>query len=216
MITFKQFINEEQMDLLTILERDCGPFLRESKHRGLLHRGINGLKQNDARKVENPITDGTILYWEKAVRTDRQPMDFGIDQHSELDKWFNDKFGFKARSQAVFCFGDDVWSGVMKQYGPEYLIFPIGEFEYVWSPEIKDLFMAAQGEMYYYQDDVSYEDRKKHTSLELYMNAQGYKSTGLDKAVTMRNEIMIKCDKYYAFSIEDSDAIRIMLGLSVD
>ena len=219
-ITFKQFIlmeADDDNDLLAMLERDCAPFLNESKHRGLLRRGMKASSFGGAKKVTDPFTGKELYFWENKVRKDRQPRDFSTAQHKELDEWFLKNHGFKARSEGLFCFGDRAKNHVTAEYGQLYFIFPIGEFEYVWSPQIADLYVEGlQNGMNHYPDDATDEEKEKYSPIELFMRGYTYKTTGLEKAVVGSNEIMIKCDKYYAFPQSAEDALRISLGLTVD
>lgn len=218
-ITFKQFILMEAdgNELLAVLERDCGPFLSASKHRGLLRRGMKGKSLGITKTVIDPFTDKDLDFWENKVRKDRKPRDFSDEEHEELNNWFNENHGFKARSEAVFCFGDKARDYVTAEYGPLYFIFPIGEFEYVWSPNITDLYVEAlQNNIDHYPDDATEAEKEKYSPIELFMRNAGYRTTGFEKAVAGSNEIMIKCDKYYAFPESAGDALRISLGLTVD
>lgn len=183
-------------NLVAILERDCGPFLKQSKKQGLLYRGIKGSFSNKGTTAEG------IKYAIKEVRTDRKPLHTTESHHEIIDAWFKKKFGFNARSESMFCFGD-VGSDNIAQYGKKYIVFPIGDFKYVWSSEVRDL----------WQDFDNQNVRDESDIIDL-LNDSEYTKAGLGTAVSSNNEIMIKCEKYYAFPMSADKKIRNLLGMS--
>lgn len=195
MITFKQYLNEKEgIDLKTLLERDCEFFLEEVRRNGLLVRGMhfNGYGKHVDYVHKNGEED-MIEYHEKTVRTDRKPLDTHPTLHQKLDDWFFENFGQRPRTQAMFCFGDSR-SGVdaTDHYGTTYAVFPIGKFEYVWSPDVQDLYsqMEESGDNKYLDSDEDFDE---------YMKGLHYRDDNLWKAVTSKNELMVSCKKYYAF-----------------
>ena len=211
MISFKQFINEDDTNLTfkELVERDCQPFLKESKQTGLIYRGINEASMRiDAAKSVLPTAEAlqsrAIMYWEKSVRSDRQPKDTNRQQHQIIDDWFKTKFGFGARSQAMFCLGE-TGKKLLRHYGTPMIVFPIGEFKYVWSPSVKDLYNEVGQETHLLQDEDKLVD---------YLNDCRYIDSHLHKAVNMSHEIMIKCDRYYAFDIHAEHLIKLALDMT--
>ena len=69
-------------------------------------------------------------------RTNRKPLDTSIETHNALDKAFEDKFGKKLRSSAVFVTMDRFQS---EQYGEIYYIFPLSESKFYHSDIVNDL-----------------------------------------------------------------------------
>jgi len=146
---------------------------------------------------------------ERAPRKDRRPKDTDIERHEELDNWFLDKFGWRARSSGVFCTPDYMTA---LSYAAKIIVGPLGVFiiipqkpyEYIWSPKVRDLM--------YDSSDI---------------NKLGYKDTGLSNNKT--NEVMIKCDKYkmlnvtyfpwwyekYGKESESTGAMGAVAGMSV-
>lgn len=218
MKTFKQFLLSEATDhneLKELLEHFCEPFIRQSKSRGLLKRGMT-LSLEGEKSVADPYDEegasSRIYYWERVPRRDRNPRDLSAGLHKEIDQWFNEKFGFKARSQAVFCVGE---RGNVNEYGDLYYIFPMGEFQYAWSPEVRDLFAVRSHEMLDYPEDVTDAEKEKYTPLEYFMEGLDYTNDDLDKAVVARHEVMLKCDKYLAFPKEAGAALRKALDIDL-
>jgi len=90
----------------------------------------------------------------KKTRKNRKPKDTPYEVHEILDDLFYRKFGIKARSQTIFATGYIVEAD---QYGNVYLMFPIGRYEIIWSPDIQDLwgFLEDSDLLDYLYDDTS-------------------------------------------------------------
>jgi len=193
MKTFKQFISEAQFDDIDAavdeILHHCGPFLHESRRKGFLQRGMQGLDLT-------PWDDKSVPYVIKKVNKERVPRrGAGLNaiEHKVVDDFLHDKLGIRGRSQAMFCIGQSE-KGTQKasQFGTPYIVFPIGDFKYVWSPEVFDIF----GQLHYKSEDP--EEQKKE--IETWLKGKKYRTTGLDQAVKSANEIMIDCETYYVFS----------------
>jgi len=207
MITFKQFLSEEEMnEVEKLIKTDCGPFLREAKGAGFLRRGIK------ARTFDNFVTDyagDDLSYIVKEVRQDRRPADSSPFVHAAMDEWFEKNMGFKARSSTMFAFGEHVRSSVLASYGTSCIVFPIGPIKYAWSPVVRDLYV----ELPVFPNEEDNEVRKKLIWEKL--DAYDYKTTDLNEAISHDpyREIMIQCDKYYAFPIGYKEQLQISLDI---
>lgn len=173
-----QYINEAATLINTaeeIVERiksECQPFLKEVQGR----RAYRGIQKS------NPAAN----YMKKEVRTDRQPLTSTRDQHDFIDGELYKKFGWHPRSEAMFVFGAPT-NFQLSVYGSIFMVFPIGQYKYVWSPDIRDL----------YQDLPV--DRKSYMQQWAERMIPTYKDTGLKTALTMKDyEVMIGCKEYYA------------------
>jgi len=170
MSRLKRYIVEEEGILskyLTLIEKECQPYIK----------AIRGGKGLFARVTSEK---STIL--KKKVRTDRRPLDTSVKIHKWFDRIFEKKFGWKARSNAIFCYGRPADEVALY----DFLVFPIDKFKYVWSPNIFDLYniTASQPDDYIESnDDV----------LETYK----YTDKGLKKALVSGNEIMVNCKEVY-------------------
>ena len=72
-----------------------------------------------------------------SARSDRHPRDTPKEVHEWLDKWFKSNFGWKARSQGVFCASTP--SGI-EMFGKNVnLFFPCNGYKYIYSNTIHDL-----------------------------------------------------------------------------
>jgi hypothetical protein len=180
MQSFKQFILEENKltaeQAAAFIQRDCKKFLADSNFKiGFhLYRGIRTADESFKR-----------------VRTaqDRIPKDMPIKNHLAMDKFFKLKFGIKFRSQSVFTTGS---FGHASSYGLVHMIFPVGDYKFVWGKDVEDAFDRF-GDM-------------DHQELYNYLvnEKDVYIDTDLPKAISSQNEIMVHCDYYYALPIDMS------------
>lgn len=205
MITFKQFISEAKLvEAKELIDRDCAPFLAEAKGAGFLYRGVNGFNSLDY-EIATAYDGEKMIYATKTVRTDRKPLSTDRDVHYIIDKWFVKNLGFPARSGALFTFGEKHHPIRLKQYGEPCVVFPVGPIKYAWSPKVRDLYVT-----------LNYEDWKKseyEENVDKALTEAGYRTDGLDEAINTNSEIMIQCEKYYAFQISHTEALQISLDI---
>ena len=201
MKTFKEFLREsdDALTLADIIKRDCQPFLREAKGAGFLMRGIKNFETPFTNVIsaidekENKLSWGTL---NKVV--DRKPRHTPDKEHTVFNAWFEKEFGWKARSDGLFTFGDlGTNTTALSYYGDRHLIFPIGDFKYVWSPIVGDLYAEYPGDL---------------TDHDKWLGAQGYTDKNLNKAIGLgHTEIMIKAEKFYAIRaihVDDIDLLK--------
>lgn len=211
---FKQYLTEAESFDVTIDEmadmivRDCGPFLQESDglRHGPLFRGINN------------VSDEFI---QKSVRKDRKPKDTTEFLHDLFDDFFQEKFGTRFRTVSMFTFSD---STPARHYGTPYMVFPIEDFNYIWSPEVNDLFDKTLKIL----DKIDLDDPEivitqlergvlPDESLEIIKNGfkkeledASYRGEQLPRAMEANNiEIMIDVNSYYGvlFTEENRKAL---------
>lgn len=208
MITFKQFLSEQEIQNFSeLIRKNCSQFLDESGYAGFLLRGVKGLSDIQSYTALD-IEGNEMEYGIKTVRQDRKPLDFTRQRHEIIDEWFVEKFGIRARSQCMFAGGNRIAKSELEHYGTPCVVFPIGEFKYIWSPEVGDLF----GKMNIPWGDRTEEEWTEETYK--WLDVQQYQTDGLDKAVRTNNEIMVKCDRYYAFPIEYQEQMKQSLGFA--
>jgi len=184
----QQFITESEdisIDEITkLIKRDCKKFLISSKNNPVF-RGINSNKIFDI----------------KTPRKDRRPKDTEQKYHEMFDKTFMKYHGIRARSEGVFVTGDLSEASL---YGNPYTVFPIGNFKFLWNPNIFDLTMAVSPKMVYKTSNIFWKFMIKTgivttemTQDQINSIVKEYMSTNLVKAIRSGNEIMIFCKKYY-------------------
>jgi hypothetical protein len=187
----KQYINESEFfssdnwnKLHTNLDKKCKPFIKELKNaRYLLMRGVQD------SKVPQFITI-------RQVRKDRRPRVINSELHDMLGKVSNEKFGWNTRTQGLFTTKSRQNASV---WGKSIIVFPIGNFKYVWNNDVSDLY-------------EKYDEWELHDSNEGIFNVyikpeiSEYKTTNLNEYLkqpdTGISECIINCDKYYSINIE--------------
>ena len=114
--------NLDESNVWEFIQKNCQPYLSENPDwiKYPLFRGMN---------EKAPITINVI-------RTNRGPKDSSPFYHNLYNKAFASKGIQTNRSNSVFCSGDPYQA---EDYGDLYVIFPIGNFNYAYSPEIHDL-----------------------------------------------------------------------------
>lgn len=186
--------NTDLLEFLGMIKRDCQPYLNilGDKVFGMamtgLYRGITG----------NLV--GKFLA-KKARLADRIPRDLAIDVHEHINNWFTEAYG-KPWRNAIFCTGSIAEAN---EYGHLYQIFPLGDFEYLWSPDIVDLMRTVSGSGLVHVDkNIMIPQDHKPTDPALIDQfieqelAGKYTSSNLLTALRGKNEIMLWCDRYYA------------------
>jgi len=129
--------------------------------------------------------------WDKITpRTDRQPKDLPQQLHDELNWDFNQKFGWKVRSEGVFVTSSREQA---RTYGKPYIFFPANGFKYVFNPKITDLYVDLIAMGILRNDQV--EEFTWYFHKEDIVN--GYKSNQLAEAFRNSVEVAFKCKYYY-------------------
>ena len=187
----QQYITEDSFsnidDMITAIKRDCGKWLKESNGRA----AFRGMKNKPDMYLAT-------------VRDNRKPKDTSKVVHDMMNKSLSDKFGWKPRSEGMFCTGD-MW--VASQYGKPYMVFPVSDYRYIWSPTVSDSYADTSKFSTWWAELVSmflkdeYVDEYVKTK-ETQQMLKSYKDTGLYKALKDKNEIMVECKKYYAIRPE--------------
>lgn len=132
------FISESSQDasideVLNLIYTDCMPFVKDlAKDKSKLSHRLLFSGRNNSKD-----------YFTGKVRSDRRPKDTDEFVHEIFDELFNKNFGFRARSNAIFCTGRE---STAKSYGSNvYIIFPKGQYKFVYNPKIIDLYMEGEG-----------------------------------------------------------------------
>ena len=191
---------EDDIDTLReLLHTKCGRFLNECNG-NWLYRG-----------VRNP----QHLFGIRKVRQNRKPVDNSKDVHRYFDKVLYEMFGWRARSNSLFCTGSISQTG---DYGEPYVIFPIGKYNYLHSDVIFDLYLDLiklpshlinilkkydLDKIINWMDIFDKKFRKNNDITEKdVINivkdicALYKKNAGIDKAAKSLKEVMMHCNEY--------------------
>lgn len=128
----KRFLNEQRDidNIVNMINKDCKKFIKEMVIPNKpLYRGLNNIPTNSSKMGKD--------FWKVKVRKDRASTDMPDELHKYLDSQFKKKFGWYARSEGLFCTRSKT---IAYNYGDLYSIYPIGNYKYLYSTKIDDLF----------------------------------------------------------------------------
>lgn len=162
--------------------KDCNPFLRDWK-KTKLNTFLYSGRQNKP-------------YWFIGkVRENRKPKDTPLPVHDSIDNWFLKNIGITVRSSTIFCSSD---KGFVQSYGETFAIFPIGKYEIIWSPKVRDLFKIWNKDFSDEYWDKPQEFDTWDMPKEFEKILKTYKKGDLRGALQSGNEVMVYCKEYYA------------------
>lgn len=138
--------------IYTTLSKDCKMFLKEfEKTEQPVPKGSKSIPSS-YRWLLRGTYKSTDKIKKVTPRSDRQPKDTPPELHKLLDWEFKRRFGWYARSEGVFVTG---YYQDAKAYGTAiYMVFPIGRYDYIWSPKVKDLYeeFESQGYLHWFEE----------------------------------------------------------------
>ena len=128
----------------------------------------------------------------KEVRlTNRTPHATDELRHERFNDFFSRKFGYPFRN-SVFATGDSMDAAV---YGNGiHVIFPIGDFDFLWSPYVRDMTYDLKWEPIGGFSHVP----PSQDLVDKTLNNVEYQVTDFKGAIISGKEIMIRCKEYYA------------------
>lgn len=174
--------NDDALEMVAAINRDCKPYLDAIDHNPAhypLYRGVGS--ESD-------------LFIIKSVRLDgRRPSDSAQNVHDALNDYFIQKFEEPFRD-AMFAAGTDI---VAESFGNLYLVFPVGQFTFIWSPEVTDLVTEWSSSL----DDIVDTEYGPRSDMNRFMNQFDYTNKNLQAAIQSNKEIMIRCEEYYGVRI---------------
>lgn len=161
--TFKQFADDEVKKadvVMDIIMRDCKKWLTETNcfpvYRGMLNdRDDDSIRTllRYSKEIDNkPNIDISRMLLKFEVNKHREPIDSPRWLHDMLDKKLVTETGIPFRSKSVFAVPN---IDIAYNYGKPFSIFPIGDYDYAWSPKLKD----AMHDLYGWLATETYEQR---------------------------------------------------------
>lgn len=166
-----------------MIQRDCGEYLSMVEDPFSLYKGS---------KEE-------YRFEKKAVRLEgRKAVEMNPMHKVAINKVWTEQFGAPFRD-SLFVFGD---AGDAEFFGTAHYVFPIGKFEFLWSPKVWDLNYKTRSMIIHTDLDDSdpgtgsSEMKDVRRLMKAVQNA-GYQNTDLEDAIDSGNEIMIRCKEYY-------------------
>jgi len=183
------------------IKSQCKPFLSQIKSLNLpgLFRGDKHLN---------------FLVSVKKVRKDRRSLDTDQMDSDAIDDWYENKFGWRPRSQALMTSGRPGQAG---GYGDLFLVIPVGNFKILWSRTVDDLFVKQDMMKHSYNlltwnqmgDEDSPANIERRKGLDQLLGYDYVETDKLTKQmiyVASGGELMVKCDKYWAINYRSAMA----------
>jgi len=197
-------LNSADLKMCFSILKDCQPFLNEVNNNPFKHKLFRGV----SRDADTSWAD-VKQYIHKPIRLEnRTPRDASQEFHDGLNKWMTTNFGAPFRN-AMFCSGSKFQT---HDYGDEYMIFPVGDFKFLWSPSIKDVWSEFAGPFRNHLRK-NLEAQDPHTPFnnvneiaddwfDNYFNGD-YSNRNLKLAINSRKEVMIRAKSFYGIQFDD-------------
>lgn len=209
-------------NFLKMIDKDCQPYIKllkdlahitsyHHRHQPIFLRGMSE-------------DDNLIL---KKVRKDRTPLD-SVNQvdNTLVDDIFYDKMGVRPRSEGIFTSTN---SATANLYGIIYMVFPIGDFDYVASDSWVDMIDAWSTYYEVFNDFESNGNEESKEIIDKYGNMEdgkvprkwiehvieeyGKNGNEIKTAVKEGQEVVFICDEYYAIKYDKESLNRIIKWL---
>jgi hypothetical protein len=170
--------------------KDCQPFLKKY---GNLYKNKQYIWRGSKKNVRKIL--------KVTAREDRRSSDVPKILHDRLDELFKKKFGWNVRSEGVFCTGDE---DVAYYYGNARIFLPIGNFKFIWSPEVYDMWeklrrvnLASGWTGPDEPKKAHYDSRDDADEMTINKIVDSYMDKNLERAIRSKNEIAFNSKKYY-------------------
>lgn len=205
----------KSQEVWMVLEKNCSEFIEF--YRKMTSPKVTG--RMFYRGLRLSIPD----YEEFAPRKNRKPLSSVEWLQDMEDDALEKRFGWRPRSSGVFVLS--LYPGEHDElalYGKPYMFFPYNGYEYLWSPQIGDLFSIFP----YSKNDDHYKDietivrRTSRNEKEFKENLAAWKirfekwmntyiNDKLEIALNVRkgHEVMFKCRKYILVNPKFEDGI---------
>ena len=200
--TLDSFLLKNCKSFLSLLDDDGETFgVREFP----LYRGMSSHSSISGTPIILTDDGKELKCYIKTVRRDRYPTDTPADISERLDDALKDKFGWRPRSEGLFCFPHE-GRHAAAEFGAVYQIFPMGSMKFVYNPKRKDVTrtlaqMWRDANIEIHDDDDDDSEYPEHVETKINSVIQSlaneYQDTGfIDAMEGPAREIMIKCDHY--------------------
>ena len=200
MKTFKQFLIESSTFNIEQFKQDCAPVLAHLKGTGgelIMYRGEGAVPK-----------DWQIREWRERPRPAQTPKEV----HDSINQYFTHRSDIEEPIRSwMFCTGSKMTADLYTSWHRVPLaIFPIGEFQWVCAkdPDIgkdfTDYYFTTYREILKSQPQIVQMKQLQDKTLEAITHqldsTEFWNSTDLQACLKSGNEIMFKCERFYAFS----------------
>lgn len=171
----------------------CQPYLKAIQYQATTHRLYRGLSTSKLNRI--PF-NGADIYSMPGRNPGRVPVDSPQVIHDAANQVFKEQFGIPYRDGVFVVGAISVAYGYGDMLG---IILPVGEFKFLWSPKVRDLYQ-------FYINSRT--EALEHTPVDRVWQRMAeypkrfinklpslqYQDTDLVSAINSRHEIMLYCD----------------------
>lgn len=176
---FKEFILEDSEFSAELILRDCSKWIEATKlSSAKAWHGTGGSGGAEVKLIKN--------------RYRESPSNSSKTLHDAANRILKDKFGWQPRMEGLFVSGD---VDMAQSYGYEHLVFPKGDFKFVWSPEIQDLYFYSKG--FYKRHRIAGTTAATTILIDELENNIEWKDDDIVAALESGNEVIIKAAAFY-------------------
>jgi len=139
----------------------------------------------------------------------RDPKDTDVDTHNYINREFTELYGQPFRN-ALFMTGSEAETF---RYGRLYQVFPIGQFKFIWSDKVRDLWVESSNLRRVLRIPRDrFDDPEEQLKNEQHKSAvfkdfnekviSTYRTDDMAAALYSLKEIMVRCKTYYAVNFD--------------
>lgn len=175
--------------VIKAIKQHCQPYLKSIDNDIEQYRMFRGMRGTDAVVMTG------------RVRLDkRSPKNTGDETHKYINRYFQVRYGERFRD-AMFVSGS---ADFAKDYGNLFLVFPRGEFTFIWSPNVIDIFdIDGDIDEAMYPFDGPGLDSVDVKSLFKYMDTLKYQTDDMKEALFSQKEVMVRTQAYYGINLTE-------------
>lgn len=176
----EQDLSRRAVGLAKFIKMHCQPWLSQTQNgQKLVYRGFSRTWERKGFRLPG---QQDLMYFIRPVRKDRRPLNTAAAMHHKLNAELAKCGAVANRTNSVFVTGSHQQASY---YGTVYIIVPIGQFNYTWSPEYSD---------WYEKDHLIVQAIQDGT----FCDKIRWDNNTLDSAIDSWGEIMIACQQYLA------------------
>jgi hypothetical protein len=187
-------------EMMYLVQRDCSEFIKEEfalfKHSTSTEDYIISSPKTNRRSKDKPSSFRNI--------------------DDMLDIYFKEIFGWKPRTEGVFCNPD---KDSLIPIGDKYYIFPVDGYKYIWNTKIKSIYSELNkfAQMNYGTNIIKLSEDKEmlkdlfenfSEELEFYDNK--------DLLYNEKSQVLLGCDKYYMIKLDSLAGIKLKIKYGLD
>ena len=189
----------------------CKPFLEQINYKAAELIMYRGSKSKDRQYMK--VDPGSGLRTIIGHNPNRTTVDTPPALHEALNKIYIELFGLPFRN-GTFATGSYVQS---TGYGNQtFVVLPIGEFKFLWSPLVEDAFIGYDMMDYITPPKVAVTRKPKEIDLDELKEETldlGYKTTDLIGAIQKKHEIMLYCDHCIVLRAKEDNPLAVLQSI---